>query len=296
MGCRTFWIWGYLLKTLKLITIFSLCLLLQVSSLFAAETAAPVVKVTEAPVVTTANGVKVETRTIETQGSSQAKPQAQAEPVATKIENYITIDTREPAMGAIPAAAAPAVVSAVANEATSASNSLKITPVAGITAYQGAWYSHIANRGTVGLILDIPLISILSLEVEGQYGRFNISYSGYGRPFTQYSGGANAKVTLKRGFIQPYVGAGMMAVRYEGLAMADNYFSNQPSVMAAGQLVAGAEMNLLAGVSVGARGEWLSPLPRRNGQLQPNYNVQSSEVSAMMSNFYRILGTVSVSF
>jgi hypothetical protein len=284
------------LKTLKLITLFSLCLLLQVSALFAADTA-PSVKVTEAPIVTTASGVKVETRTIEKQGSNQPKSHGLSEPIETKIENYITIESREPAMGAIPAAAAPAVVSAVASEATSATDNLKITPVAGITAYQGPWYSHIANRGTVGLILDIPVISILSLEVEGQYGRFNISYSGYGHAFTQYSGGANAKLTLKKGFIQPYVGAGMMAVRYEGLAMGQNAFSNQPSVMAAGQLIAGAELNLLAGVSVGARGEWLSPLQRQNNQLQPNYNnVQPSEVSAMMSNFYRILGTVSVSF
>jgi len=300
-------------KSLKLITIFSICLLLKATQVFAAETNAATVtstpapapatndgnktvKITEGPVVTTANGVRVETRTIETQ-PLQPEPSAPQTrhfegSSETKIENNITIDGRSPAFGALPVAAAPAVLSTVASEALS-SRPLSITPVAGVTAFQGAWYNHIANRGTVGLILDIPIFSILSLEAEAQYGRFNLSYSNYGHNFNQYTGGANAKVTLGNGLFQPYLGAGMMAVYYEGMTNT-GYSSNIANqVIGAGQVVAGLDLNLLGGVSVGARGELLHPL---SNLPQVNGGLGSQDAAAMNSNFYRILGTVKVSF
>lgn len=292
------------MKTLRLITIFSVCLLLKVSQVFAETPAAApsseapkqTVKITEAPVVTTANGVRVETRTIETQPLPSEKTTSQTRNFEgsseTKIENHIIIDGRNPAFGALPVAATPAVVSAVVNEVVS-SRPMSITPVAGVTAFQGAWYNHIANRGTVGLILDIPIVSILSLEAEAQYGKFNISYSNYGHNFNQYTGGANAKLTLGSGLFQPYLGAGMMALYYEGMS-GNGYSYNGNRVIGAAQAIAGLDLNLLGGIAVGARGELLSPvtnLAQVNGGA-----AGAQDAAAMNSNFYRILGTVRVSF
>lgn len=303
------------MKTLRLVTLFGICLFLK-ASLLKAEEANPAkdpakvsdtkVTVTEAPVVTTANGVRVETKLIE----SQAKTSHEATPAhaakhfqgssETKIENNITIDGRGLAYGAIPAAAAPAVVSAVAQEVVS-SRPISITPIAGITGFQGVWYSNMASRGTVGLILDIPLVSVLSLEAEGQYSRFSMRNNDYySQPLNQYTGGANAKITLGRGLIQPYVGAGMMAVYYEGLNQNQanqngSYLPNR--TIGAGQVVAGADLNLFGVVAIGARGEYVRPmtnLPPRNGY---EYSSLGGGVSSpLTADFYRILGTVKVSF
>lgn len=277
--------------------------------------------VTTAPVVTTAEGVRVETRVVETnplENIKDNKPEkiasATPETIHTKVENNIFLEKREPATG-MAAAAAPAVVSAVVGEVTS-SRPMSLTPLAGYTAFQGPWYSHIANRGTVGLILDIPVISLFSIEAEGHFGRFNMSYSGYGRNFNQYSGGANAKLTLGKGLLQPYLGAGMMAVYYEGLGqpgMGQGQGPQSNRVIGAGQIFAGAEINLMAGVAIGARAEFLRPmmnLPPRysyagqgyTGQGQGGFNNNQqtqngeAEADAMSSAFYRLLGTVRVSF
>jgi len=278
--------------------------------------------VTNAPTVTTAEGVRVETRIVETSPlevlkgedlKSEKLASEKRETVHTKVENNIILERRDPATG-IAAAAAPAVISAVAQEATS-SRPMSITPLAGYTAFQGAWYSHIANRGTVGLILDIPLISILSLEAEGHFGRFNMSYSGYGRNFNQYSGGANAKFTLGRGIFQPYVGAGMAALYYEGIGPRGMSLGPQTNqVIGAGQVFAGAEINLFAGIAIGARAEFLRPmmnLPPRmgtsgqwgqpagqpGGQIgQSGQSEMAAEGDVMSSAFHRLMATVRVSF
>lgn len=314
------------MNTLRLISIFSICLFLKVATSFGVEEpiATTTEKITETPVVTTANGVRVETRTIEKQPSQPTTATTNGArnfegSSETKIENNITIDGRGlsfspvPAVAAAvaPAAALPAAVMAGTVEAVASNSSISITPMAGITAYQGNWNSHIANRGTVGLVVDIPLVSILSLEAEGHYGRFNISYSGYGHNFNQYSGGANAKLTLSRGLIQPYIGAGMMAVYYEGMSygntgqggMQGGYQGQGQSprynrTIGAGQLVAGADLALFSGVAIGARGEVLRPMTNLPPNYsQGNYAAQGAEDAAAMStNFYRILGTVRVNF
>ena len=298
---------GLDLKMIRLITVLSLCLFLKASLLVAEtnvenesnESTEKKVKVTEAPVVTTADGVRVETRTIETQPLKEEKPQSSHRNFEgsseTKIENNIIIDGRGLAYGAaIPAAVAPVLATTIANDAVASSRPMTITPVAGITAYQSYGYNQISNRGTVGVILDIPLISMLSIEAEGQYSRFSTGSSlGYSQGFSQYSGGGNAKLTLGRGLLQPYVGAGMMALYYEGLANSNNAYDSQSNrVIGAGQLIAGADINLFGGIAVGARGEWLHPMTN----LPPvSYNERNS-FDPMSNNFYRVLGTLKVSF
>lgn len=328
---------GVCVKSFKLILILGICLVLK-ASLVLAEEAAPAspaasvpapapsaasealvattpalpvpptkttVTVTETPVVATANGVRVETRTVE------AKPEAHlAHPAnkhfegssETKIENNITIDGRGLAYGAIPAAA-PALVAAVTNEAM-VSRPLSLTPVVGMTGFQGGLYNQVRNRGTVGLILDIPLVSVLSLEAEAQYGRFSLNTNGYGRGFGQYTGGANAKITLGRGLLQPYLGIGMMALYYEGLSA--NPYGQENRVMGAGQLVAGLDLNLFGGIAIGARGEVLRPMtnlpPLYNMAYDNSYgnqtgdNTRGADTATMSSNFFRVLGTVRVNF
>jgi len=334
---------GVCVKTFKLFFVLAICLALK-ASLVLAEEAAPVppapevsapapktesapvtatvtapvtapalavpptkttVTVTESPVVATANGVRVETRTVE------AKPETHSTHPAnkhfegsseTKIENNITIDGRGLAYGAIPAAA-PALVAAVTNEAF-VSKPLSLTPVVGVTGFQGGLYNQVRNRGTVGLILDIPLVSVLSLEAEAQYGRFSLNTNGYGRGFGQYTGGANAKITLGKGLLQPYLGVGMMALYYEGLSA--NPYGQENRVMGAGQLVAGLDLNLFGGIAIGARGELLRPMtnlpPLYNMAYDNSYGNQSGEntrgadTATMSSNFFRVLGTVRVNF
>ena len=300
------------MNTLKLIAVFGICLFLKASLLIGEQAAGEetTVTVTEAPVVTTANGVRVETKTIETQTnpkkenethtttSHSSGPKHFQGSSETKIENNITIDGRGLAYGALPAAAAPAIVSAVAQEAT-ASRSVSITPIAGVSAFYGTWYNNMASRGTVGLILDIPIISVLSLEAEGQVSRFSVRSADYQvQPLNQYTGGANAKLTLGRGLIQPYIGAGMMAVYYEGMRSNNSNGISQPNqTIGAGQLVAGADLNLFGVVSVGARGEYLRPmtnLPRQSGY---EYSSQGGGVGSLLqADFYRLLGTVKISF
>lgn len=321
------------MKTFKLVFVLGICLILKASLVLAEEPAsnasdssatqpkletAPAatpaaavppakttVTVTESPVVTTSNGVRVETRTVETKPESNSGTPTTKNfegSSETKIENNITIDGRGLAYGAIPTAA-PALVAAVANEAI-VSRPMSLTPLVGITGYQGSLYNQIRNRGTVGLILDIPLVSVLSLEAEAQFGRFSLNTNGYGRGFSQYTGGANAKITLGRGLLQPYLGIGMMALYYEGLSA--NPYGPDNRVMGAGQLVAGLDLNLFGGIAIGARGEVLRPMtnlpPLYNMAYENSYgnqnsaNNRGSDSATMSSNFYRVLGTVRVNF
>ena len=107
----------------------------------------------------------------------------------------------------------------------------------------------------------------------------------------------------------------MAALYYEGIGPRGMSLGPQANqVIGAGQVFAGAEINLLAGIAIGARAEFIRPmmnLPPRmgtsgqwgqpggqpSGQIgQSGQSEMAAEGDVMSSAFHRLMATVRVSF
>jgi len=195
-------------------------------------------------------------------------------------------------------APSPIVSEAVA-ESPGHSTSIAITPMIGSLMYVGPWNNHIGNSYLLGLGLEVPLTRIFSLELEGSYADNNITYFNYIHDFQQYSLGGHAKFYLFRGPIRPFLGMGLMGLYYEDMSLgvtAPNRFYNQ--WVGAGDLLAGAEVEITDNIAVGGRAAWIVPIFNRpltsdNGYMSmPGFE----ESAAINTTFVRLMGTVKVSF
>ncbi len=184
-----------------------------------------------------------------------------------------------------------------------------ITPMVGMSNYYGAWGNHVSNSYSLGLGLEVALNSLISIEVEGGYSKYNVGYSYfrqysnqyhfYKHDFNQYNIGANAKLYLSRSFIQPWIGVGSMALYYENMTRdaANSYYSYNQWVGAI-QPIAGLDVEVTKGIAVGMRGAYIIPMFNKP-QTADYGNVSApyfEEASLMNTSFYKVMADVKVMF
>jgi opacity protein-like surface antigen len=179
-----------------------------------------------------------------------------------------------------------------------------LIPMVGGSDYKGAWGDHITHSYSLGLALEVPSSSNLAFEIEGAYNRFNTQYlqlSSFARPyshdFNQYTIGGNAKLYIVRSQINPYIGAGAAALIYENMDHG-NPFTKYNQTIGAGQLMAGADVNVSEQVAVGLRGTYLVPVLNRPDTASQGRNAMAGfeDASLMNESQYRVLGTVRMCF
>lgn len=169
-----------------------------------------------------------------------------------------------------------------------------LTPLLGTAIYTSGWNNHIGNAFSTALAFEVPVTDLISGEIEGGYGSFNITHSGLMKDFNQYwlGGGAKIYVTRYRLF-RPYMGIGLSALNYEHM-YTDNGKLNR--WMGVSQVSAGVDMGVFDRVSLGVRGSWHKPLFNRphtvdNGVFS---HPAHADAAAMNTDFFRLMGTVKV--
>lgn len=165
-------------------------------------------------------------------------------------------------------------------------------------AYSGRWGDHVRNRLTLGLILEVPISKSLSVEAEGVYGKYHISYSSFGHYFNQFGLGGNAKFYFIRGKFNPYVAAGVMGLYYDNMIRSRFYPSSYSHWLGSGQLIVGGDVNVTKDIAVGIRGALVKPLFNRPVTIHNRvYSAPGFEESAAInSSFYKFMGAVKVAF
>jgi hypothetical protein len=231
-----------------------------------------------------------------------AEPRSSAKSSNMKIQNNITFGQVNSPIDYNQRTASPGnnegpSLSSYAQVKTGTSLPISITPMAGGTAYAGAWNSHIHNSYTLGVAMELSIISSLAIEAEVATGRYYIAYSNYGHNFTQYTYGGTAKVYLTRGVVQTYLGAGVLGLTYENMTYGPNSSSTYDQYIGAGQAIAGAELAVTSNLSIGIRGSYIAPLFNRPQAISNGANAAHGyeEASAMDTAMYRCLGTVKIS-
>ncbi|MBI4403318.1 MAG: hypothetical protein HY537_04115 [Deltaproteobacteria bacterium] len=281
------------MRNIFVVMIFIISLVLKVSAVAGAEGES-----SGSPELVLA---KVET------SSQNTKSEEQSAVVVPSTESDVAIveETVVPAETATLAQVQPVAASdsSSASSALSAdSRRVSVTPMVGGTAYAGRWYDHIANAYTVGLALDLPISPLLSIEAEGDYGRFDISYRGLiPHYFNQYQVGGNLKLSpLRNSVFHPFIGAGMMALHYENMFGFNDSgyasYGNFSRWIGAGQMLVGADVTIMSDVAAGLRASYAIPLLNRPTTVSDNYQSYPGweDAGAINTNFYRILGTVRV--
>lgn len=185
-----------------------------------------------------------------------------------------------------------------------------ITPTIGTMWWGGGWGPYITNQYALGLLVDFPLSRSVSLEIEGAYANNRINYispGGYGHhTFDQFMAGGNGKVYLWRGVINPYVGAGITGIYYSGMRgvqMGYPGIQQYNQLVGSGQLLVGSEVGVSENITLGARGSWLLPLINRplnqdypGGPTGRTASPGFEEAAAINTSFFRLVGTVRVTF
>lgn len=188
-------------------------------------------------------------------------------------------------------------VSADAYEKSDPQMRASLIPMVGTAGWIGAWNYHVTNRYTLGMILEAPVSRNFSLEVEGSYGDHGITYSSYSHNFNLFGLGANGKLYLVRGVFNPYIGAGMMGLMFNGMTRGPNFpYQTYDHWLGSGQLMAGGDIALSRDISIGVRGAFIRPLINRpttyhNGVVSfPGFE----EAAAISTSFYRLMAAVRV--
>ncbi len=198
------------------------------------------------------------------------------------------------------AQAAPAgAVVAKSYSSNSSESSLQISPNYGIS-FLGTPYNNYAvgSSGTFGLNVETPLSHVFAAEFEGGYGKYSIVYGPVSHNFNQFLLGSSLKAYLfKVDTFRPYLGAGLVGLEYDGTVCG---LPSAPcgQVEGAGEFYAGADLGIMKGFSIGARGSWIVPFLNRPDYVTVNNSVLpgDEERAAMASNIYRISGNVKISF
>lgn len=170
-----------------------------------------------------------------------------------------------------------------------------LTPMLGTALYGGGYGRHVGNAFDLGLGFEFPMSRFTAFELEGNYGDYNATYSGFMHDFSKYSVGGNVKVYLTQsGWVRPYVGTGFQF----------NYFSNMFATpdykydrwIGSGQLMAGTELQVEKSVSLGIRGGWILPAANRpETRNAGRVTAPGFEDAAIINkDYYRLLGTVKV--
>jgi len=164
---------------------------------------------------------------------------------------------------------------------------ITLIPMLGSTLFGGKWNERVNHHLTTGLALDVPLSSLLSLELEAGYGGFNFSYLNLSQKFNQWWGGGSMKMYVIRSrLFRPYFSAGMQALNYEDV-VTGNGKSNR--WMGYTQVATGVDVGLFDDVSFGVRGGWYAAAVNRTLIY---YGFPDAEF--MNADFFRVMGTLKV--
>lgn len=189
------------------------------------------------------------------------------------------------------------VVTATASEPSDPDKRFALIPMAGASGWLGNWNRHITNPYSVGLVLEAPITRNFSLEVEGSYARYGISYSLYAHNFDLYGIGGNGKIYLTRGVFNPYVGGGIMGLYFDGMSRGPSLpYQSYNHWLGSGQLMAGGDIALSRDVSIGMRGAYVRPLFNQPATYHNGFspNPGYEETAAINSAFFRVMGAVRV--
>lgn len=282
-------------QKLFLLSVFAVSFLLRVATAAGAET--EVVK-------------KAETVKTESESTATIQKQSTDATGVTKIENHFHINSAPAATPAVSSREekleelkdAASVLGAKAEKSEPAVKVASIQPMAGITVYTSDKL-NVKNQSTFGLLLDLPVTSILSLEIEGTYGRYTTKYSiglsPVSHQFSQISAGMNAKIYLSQSLIRPYLIAGFSGVYYDNMYRDARASSTKYTQwIGAAQAGAGAEIAIATNIGIGARATYMLPVANRQTvRMNGNQFAEGYEDAGLMDSGYaRFLGFVRVGF
>lgn len=267
-----------------------------------AEKGAAVAGVGEEPVTVRGKkvGVKKKTTTTTTEefmDEEENANQMQEQKQSSKIENNIHLNSSQPVSVTTPVADAASVLGAKAYERNT--QRISIIPMLGTGFFSGSWYNHVYNTYSMGLALDLPVTNHFSIEAEGGYGKYNVSYALYSHDFNQYTVGGSGKFYLSRSMIQPYLGLGMLAINFDNMSYGPAaYYQRYNRWMGAVQAMVGADVSISDQIAFGVRGAWLVPaVNRASVQSYGPYSLPYSEEAALMNTSQvRVMGTVRLAF
>ncbi len=287
----------------KLILILGTCLVLKTTMVAGAEMENSGEETANTSAVQAASNVRNEYREERERSSRNEMPIQNNNNIRVNVHGSDTRFTREDVSGGGNVVGNGSVnggtLVAPVHEPIATYSRAAITPMIGITNYAGAWGSHIQNRISVGLGLELALTRLLSIEIEGGYGRFNIGYNYYNHNFNLYNVGGNAKLYLTRWVIQPWIGFGVSGFYYENMTHGPSSpYSTYSQWIGTIEPLAGLDVEVSRDLTVGVRGAYYFPSfnkPRTmdNGIYSfPYYE----EAGAMNTNFYKVMANVKLSF
>lgn len=184
---------------------------------------------------------------------------------------------------------------------------LALMPLVGGTRYVGPAVDVVTSKGTMGLILELPVHVGFSVEIEGGYENAFVAYrsqrddgtltDAFSHRFQRMQLGLGLKRYLARGVLHPYLGAGFHGVRYGGLLRGPlSSEEDYEQWVGAMQAVAGLEIALSESIRIGARAAFtqaVASLPvveLRRGRIAPG----SEELALTRTGFLRFLGAVKI--
>ncbi len=189
------------------------------------------------------------------------------------------------------------VISSQASESVHPEHRLALIPMMGVSGWTGRWNQHVTNSLAYGLILEAPISRNFSLEIEGSYAQYNISYSSFGHNFDLYGLGGNGKIYLARGTFSPFIGAGLMGLYFDNMSRGPSYpYQGYNHWLGSLQLMAGGDIALSRDISLGLRGAYVRPLFNQPATFTSGYytNAGFEESAAINSAFFRLMGAVRI--
>lgn len=279
-----------------LLAVFTVGFFLRVITAAGAEVKETKESVTKAETVKTEGTVTVE------------KLPAATENGITKIENHIHIHGTPSEKGddkkadkvndrAEELKEAAAILSNKKEEAPTRTASIQ--PMIGLTSYTGSWQNLVTSRGNVGLILDLPVSSVVSVELETGLGQYQTKYTSRGaavsHKFNQGLVGMNGKIYLGQSFIRPYLIAGFSGLYYDTMYRDARVASTKyDQWVGAAQAGVGGELALSTNFGVGLRASYFLPTVNRPSvKTNQGSALEGYEDAALMDNgFYRAMAFI----
>ena len=298
-------------RYIYLVAIFVINVLMSARAVFGAEPVAPAVppltpvtvaanaspEASLAPAVTTSIGPAPSNQPFQNTNNINI-----AQPVSVPIVS-------QPAPSQVaytPQANIPPVSSVLGTVESVPVHRVSISPIFGGVQYVTGWRDHVWNEYSAGLLLEAPLASYLSAEVEGTFGKFKTEYTTpgffapYAHLFNQYGATGNVKIYLAKSFFRPYLGGGIGGLYYENMdygPLSGGSFARYNQWIGTGSAFAGLEIALSEGIAVGARATLVHPLFNRPVTCGNAFvsGPGCEDAGLMNTDFVRVMGTVRIS-
>lgn len=177
------------------------------------------------------------------------------------------------------------------------SSAFSLYPMMGTSIYSDGWNNNVGNSYIVGLGVEVPTSTWLSLNLEGTFGDYDLRYRQYGtgivanHNFSLATGSGFAKIYLADGWLRPYVAGGMDALYYDGQAVS-GYRSPFSRWIGAASAMAGAEVELTRNLALGVRASYTRPFLNLPSAFDPISAYPEGNV--MQVSYFRFMGNVRV--